>query len=180
MRDWKSINRIMFLILSAFVLFFYFMTFFQVSGFATIVFFAFLLLLLIGLCVEKTKLKHERYTLARELEIIIAVPVSAAVTFFLSINFLGPVIAASLVGLIFTIITKPHKLYNLSNAVYCGAFVGMSSSFFDFFGILFAGFLAGVVYITSHEIYNETGGTLGTIAFIGTFLTKALSKIFGG
>ncbi|MBM3200339.1 hypothetical protein FJZ53_05355 [Candidatus Woesearchaeota archaeon] len=144
-----------------------------------------LCVLIIGLIQETKKLKHERYTLARELEVLIAIPLSTVVTFFLSTKidmgygFLGPVIAAGIVGLLGSYL----KTYDLANPIYCGAFVGMSSaqvafSSFWFMGI--AGLTAGLIFILSHEVYNQTGGTLGAIAFSSVTIARKIIMMLGG
>ncbi len=171
----------MFFLLSFFLLVFYSSVFFQLSDAAVPVFIAGLVFLLIGLKVQTAKIKHEKYVLRQEAEILIAVTLSAAVTFLLSTKFAGPVIAASAVGLLYATLTRQHKfLNNMSGAVYCGAFVGMSSPAFGLGWIAFAGLFAGFILVASHRVYNKTGGTLGTIAFIAAYTVKILLGLLGG
>ncbi len=80
---------------------------------------------------------------------------------------LGPVIAASLVGLAGFVF-----LPNYSVAAYCGAFVGMTSDLllFNWFEVGLAGLIAAVVFILTKDLFPGVGGKLGTIALIGTVL----------
>lgn len=81
---------------------------------------------------------------------------------------LGPVIAASLVGLLASLIWPETSI-----AAYCGAFVGMTSDilFFNYWEVALAGLIAGGVYIMTKDVFNGFGGKLGTIALVGTSLT---------
>jgi len=81
---------------------------------------------------------------------------------------LGPVIAASLIGLLASLIWPETSV-----AAYCGAFVGMTSDilFFNYWEVTLAGLIAGGVYLLTKDIFNGFGGKLGTIALVGTALT---------
>lgn len=192
MPSWKIINTTMFLFLSFFLFLFYGMIFFEIwSIFSRTVFFIGLALLFLGLIVEKQKLKQERYILAHKIEVIVATTIAAFATFLLAqLDFghgsLGPVVAASVVGLSYTLVAPRFGDTKLATPIYCGAFVGMSSPLVlpQLWTVGVAGLLAGLVYIASHEIYIDTGGTLGTIAFTGTLITrrvilKVISWFFG-
>jgi hypothetical protein len=152
---------------------------------STIIVIAGLLVLIEGLIEEKKKLKHERYKIATELEVLITVTIAATLTFLISTRldlgygFVGPVIAAGIIGFIGSYL----KGYKLANPTYCGAFVGMSSAtlFPQLWLVSLAGLIAGFVFILSHEIYNQTGGTLGTIAFTSVNITKKIiMTLIGG
>jgi len=140
--------------------------------------------LALGFVEERKKLKHERFTLAREVEVLIATPVAAMLAYIISTRvdlgagYVGPVIAAGLIGLIGSFFS-----YKLSMPVYCGSFVGMSSAAAlpHLWMVGAAGFVAGIIFIFSHEIYTGTGGTLGTIAFSATNTAKmVINEIFRG
>lgn len=81
---------------------------------------------------------------------------------------LGPVIAASLVGLLASLIWPQTSI-----AAYCGAFVGMTSNilFFNYWEVTLAGLIAAVVFTLTQDIFRGVGGKLGTIALVGTALT---------
>ncbi|MBU4245457.1 MAG: hypothetical protein ABIF85_03395 [Nanoarchaeota archaeon] len=170
-------NNAVFVLLSAFLLFYYGMTYFQLGSGINPLFFAILAFLIVGFLFQSTgaiKIKHAPIS---GTSIIIAAILGAVVTFFLSTMFFGPVIAASIVGLAYAIYAnRNERMKSLSGPVYCGAFVGMSSNMFGVPEIAFAGLVAGLVQTAPRKTYNGTGGTLGTIAFIATYLT---SKIFG-
>lgn len=81
---------------------------------------------------------------------------------------LGPVIAASLVGLLAPLIWPATSV-----AAYCGAFVGMTSNIllFSYSEVALAGLISGLVFIFSRDVFNGFGGKLGTMALVGTALT---------
>lgn len=185
-RLWPKINKIIFVFLSFFLVILFLTLFYNVrTTLSLVIILIGLYILMEGLIEEKKKLKHERFTLAREIEVLITVPIAATLTFLVSTRIdlgyglLGPVIAAGFIGLIGSFL----KNCKLANPAYCGAFVGMSSAtvFSHFWLVSLAGLLAGFVFILSHEIYNQTGGTLGTIAFSGVSITKKIiMAIIGG
>jgi hypothetical protein len=102
----------------------------------------------------------------------IAVVIGALLTFTLSNYFaMGPVIAASLVGIIATVIVPKYDV-----PVYCGSFVGMAS--IDIFGtyslLLLAGIIAAFIYVISKNVFTGFGGKLGAIAFAGCLSASLL------
>ena len=89
----------------------------------------------------------------------------AVLTFALSTDLgLGPVVAASLVGILATLALRRFDV-----PIYCGAFVGMASRGYlcEYGHLVLASVLAGVVFVLSKAAFNGFGGKLGTIAFIG-------------
>ena len=89
---------------------------------------------------------------------------------------LGPVVAASLVGIVAHLVVP-----NLSAAVYTGAFVGMTSDLLllTHTEVLLASLASGVVYYLTKPLFPGVGGKLGTIALIGTTLMSlSLQRIF--
>lgn len=185
-RLWPKINKITYILLSFFLVILFLMLFYNSKTIlSTIILTLGLFILIEGLIEEKKKLKHERYKIITELEVLITVPIAATLTFLISTRIdlgyglVGPVTAAGLVGLISSYLRN----YKLSNPAYCGAFVGMSSAalFPQLWLVSLAGLIAGFVFILSHEIYNQTGGTLGTIAFSAVSITKKIiMTLIGG
>jgi len=99
----------------------------------------------------------------------IAVIAGGLITYALSHEMgLGPVIAASLVGLLASMIWPETSV-----AAYCGAFVGMTSDIllFTYPEVALAGLISGLVFILSKDVFNGFGGKLGTMALVGTALT---------
>jgi hypothetical protein len=89
---------------------------------------------------------------------------------------LGPVVAASLVGIAAHLVVP-----KLSTAVYAGAFVGMTSDLLllTHTEVLLASLASGVVYYLTKPVFPGVGGKLGTIALIGTTLMSlSLQRIF--
>jgi hypothetical protein len=89
---------------------------------------------------------------------------------------LGPVVAASLVGIVAHLLVP-----NFSAAVYAGAFVGMTSDLLllSHTEVLLASLTSGIIYYLSGPIFPGVGGKLGTIALIGTTLMSlSLQRVF--
>ncbi len=89
---------------------------------------------------------------------------------------LGPVVAASLVGIAAHLVAP-----KLSTAVYTGAFVGMTSDLLllTHTEVLLASLTSGVVFYLTKPVFPGVGGKLGTIALIGTTLMSlSLQRIF--
>ncbi len=89
---------------------------------------------------------------------------------------LGPVVAASLVGIAAHLMAP-----QFSTAAYTGAFVGMTSDLLllSHSEVLLASLTSGVVFYLTKPVFPGVGGKLGTIALIGTTLMSlSLQRIF--
>ena len=77
------------------------------------------------------------------------------------------VFSASLLGLIGAFIPKRKLLKEAPAALYCGTFIGMTSSLVSsgYLFIAFASVLGGLLYIICKPVLHGFGGKLGTIAF---------------
>jgi len=66
-------------------------------------------------------------------------------------------------------------------SLYCGAFVGMTSSHVlpGLGWLTLAGILAGILYSLANHFCVGVGGKLGTVAFAGTAITVALARLAG-
>lgn len=113
------------------------------------------------------------------------VPVGAIISYYSNQIFgLGPVMGAALTGTLASFIPNINKkssyLPHLPAAIYCGAFVGMSSSqvAHGFSFILTAGVFTAVFLVISKSLLNGVGGKLGTLAFLGVSLTYLLLYLF--
>lgn len=86
---------------------------------------------------------------------------------------LGAVVAASLVAIIAYLVVPKYGV-----PVYCGAFVGMTSSalLFTRSEVAIASAIAGIIYVLSSYVFGGFGGKLGTIAFISTIITSLVFK----
>lgn len=134
---------------------------------------------LISLAYFKAPREEERY-LTRDLYLIILAISGAVSTFFINTGLkFGPVIAAGFIGTLASFIPSINRKSNLlkeaPQAVYCGAFVGMTSASVapNLKFILLAGIIAGSILILSKNIFNGLGGKLGTIAF-GSITTTSV------
>ena len=119
--------------------------------------------------------------------IFMMVTLGSILTYYINYQFqTGTVIAAALVGTISSFIPNMLKGKNLEfineipKALYCGAFVGMTSSLIanGFLFIFIAGLLAGTLYIASTNTFIGIGGKLGTIAFGGVAMAFLLTLLF--
>jgi hypothetical protein len=108
--------------------------------------------------------------------------IGAILTYALaSYTTLGPVISSSLVGLCaYIICSKNDKMKDHSPAVYCGTFVGMSSTFLILHPVFVAlgGLFSGVLYHMTEDAFDGEGGKLGTIAFGGVCAAVAGIMLF--
>lgn len=98
-----------------------------------------------------------------------AVFLGAVITFMLKIELgLGAVVGAGLTALMAALIVP-----RLAVPVYCGSFVGMTSSrlFIEYGDLCLAAAAAGILYLLTQRSFQGYGGKLGTIAFAGTFIT---------
>lgn len=99
----------------------------------------------------------------------VAVVVGGGLTCLLSLNLgLGPVVAASLVGIIAHLEVPKYGV-----PVYTGAFVGMTSNalLFNRYEVIIASVIAGIIYLLGRKLFAGVGGKLGTTALIGVTAT---------
>jgi len=82
--------------------------------------------------------------------------------------FLGPVLAASTVGLISAVSMRKY-----STVIYAGALAGMTSSMVTstWWVIVFIGALTGIIFYFLKPHFIGEGGKLGTAAFLSVILT---------
>ena len=133
------------------------------------------------------KMAHESHEKPnKSFAVILLVVLGAVFTFVISLKLkTGPVIAAALVGTLASFIPNFFRSRNseiikeLPAAVYCGAFVGMTSTSIgaSYLQILLAGFAAGSLYVLSSNTFVGVGGKLGTIAFGGVVFIFLISLI---
>ena len=105
---------------------------------------------------------------------VTSVSAGALSAYFVNIYLgLGPVVAASLVGLTAAAIAK-----NYAVEIYCGAFVGMVSPdvFHDFVHTVLAAVIAGTIFYLSKDVFKGYGGKLGSIAFSSWVIVSASSR----
>ena len=128
----------------------------------------------------KVRLHHPEYHY-EDVWVAVWVPVGAVVCYFLNTQAaLGNVIAAGITGTVGSYLPSLFKksLYikKIPFAVYCGAFVGMSSpEIVPGFGfVLCAGVVAGGLLVLSKSLFLGVGGKLGLLAFSGVVTTAAL------
>lgn len=109
------------------------------------------------------------------------IPAGALITFYLNhfLNF-GPVLSAAIVGTAASFIPnfrkQSHYLQQIPAAMYCGAFIGMSSAGVapNFLFITTASIFTALLLIISKNLFAGVGGKLGTLAFAGVVITSFL------
>lgn len=119
--------------------------------------------------------------------IIMMVFLGSLITYYINYQFkTGTVIAAALVGTVSSFIPFILKRRNsefvneIPKALYCGAFVGMTSSSVSSGNtfILIASISAGILYAASTNSFLGIGGKLGTIAFGGVAAAFIITFLF--
>lgn len=108
------------------------------------------------------------------------IPIGAVVCFYLNHYLkLGPVISAASLGSVSSMIPllnrKSGYLKQLPAAIYCGAFIGMSTTGIapNITFVLIASFFTAMLIMVSKSLFSGLGGKLGTLAFAGVVLTSA-------
>ncbi len=126
----------------------------------------------------KLPLHHDDH-LYEQILVAIWIPVGAITGYYINNNLhLGPVMAAGIVGTAGSFLPVLYKrstyLKQLPPAIYCGAFIGMSSLKVanGFLFVFAASFFAGVLLVSSKSLFHGMGGKLGLIAFTGVVLTS--------
>jgi uncharacterized membrane protein YeaQ/YmgE (transglycosylase-associated protein family) len=95
----------------------------------------------------------------------------AVATFLLQKYGFSAVLAASLVGLIGSLIGHLLNFPQLPFVILMGSFVGMTNTLMSSFPfVILAGISSGLLYSISHSFFAGFGGRLGVIAFICTVL----------
>jgi len=175
--NWRKIIRMVsvFLILIIQVLFL-FMIFKEHQHFNFISIAVIILLILLLITHVKAPLHHDDHLFEHVL-VAIWIPVAATCAYYINNGLhLGAVFAAGLVGTIGSFSPSINKqstyLKQLPAAIYCGAFIGMSSLRVanGFLFVLAAGFFAGIGLVLSKSLFHGMGGKLGIIAFTGVVI----------
>lgn len=111
--------------------------------------------------------------------VVLWIPAGAVSSFYLNHYLeLGPVMSASAIGAAGSFIPEikrqSHYLKQVPAVIYCGAFIGMSSTRVapDIFFILAASFFTAVLILVSKSLFSGVGGKLGTLAFTGVVITS--------
>jgi len=119
-----------------------------------------------------------------ELNTIVYVFLGAISTYFLHSSLgLSTVLSASLVGLTVSFMPNVFKRYKVAKslpvAVYCGAFVGMTSTAVasGYLFIILASCITGVLLVSANGVFHNIGGKLGTLAFGGVILAFLITLL---
>lgn len=130
-------------------------------------------------------LDHEQDGEYESFKVAIWVPIGALSTYYLSNSFqLPPVLAGSSIGILASFLPNIRKqstfLEQVPAAIYCGAFVGMSSHVLakDGFFVLTASVFTAVFLMVSKTVMQGVGGKFGTLAFVGVVITYLLFKYY--
>lgn len=118
-----------------------------------------------------------------DLRVIVWVPIGALLTYVLAVDFdFGGVVAASAVGTLFSIVPTVSKSVHAPKvpvAVYCGAFVGMSSTevAHSLPFVVISGIIAGIFLMLAKNLFLGLGGKLGMLAFASVAITYLLFNL---
>ena len=145
-----------------------------------------LLSLLLLIAHIKAPLHHDDHFYEHVL-VALWIPGGAMAAYYINNGLhLGAVIAAGLVGTLGSLVPEFNKqsvyLKQLPPAIYCGAFIGMSSLRVanGYLFVFAASFFAGIGLVLSKSLFLGMGGKLGLIAFggvvIASFLLSILAK----
>lgn len=140
-----------------------------------------LFLLAITYVKEPVRPQHNNFD---ELNTIIYVFLGAISTYFLH-SFLGlsTVLSASVVGLVVSFVPNIFKKYGIVKsmpaAMYCGAFVGMTSTAVasGYLFILLSSCITGLLLVSANGVFHNIGGKLGTLAFGGVVLAFLITLL---
>jgi len=152
---------------------------YETDGFAAIVLILFITLTMF-LGYRYLDLHHEVYAYEK-IAVAIWVPIGAVICHLLNVyGGLGSVLSAGTTGTLASFLPTINKqsvyLKNLPAAIYCGAFVGMSSAEItpSVGFVIAAGVLSGVFFMLSKNLFLGIGGKLGTIAFGGVAIVSLI------
>lgn len=112
-----------------------------------------------------------------DIRVVLWVPAGAIITYVLAVDIgLGEVIAASLTGTAFSFVPDIFKSKHSNSipvAVYCGAFVGMSSTevAHSLLFVAVSGLIAGFLLMLAKNLFFGLGGKLGMLAFASVVIT---------
>lgn len=139
-----------------------------------------ILCILVLITTVRGKIHHEDHAYEHIL-VVLWIPIGAVTTFYLNHFFkLSPVISAAAVGSVGSFIPVLKKesnyLRQLPAAIYCGAFIGMSSTGVapNILFILTASMFTAILLLLSKNLFAGVGGKLGTLAFAGVVITSFL------
>ncbi len=129
-------------------------------------------------------LHHEEYAYEK-VSVALWVPLGTLICYSLNAYCgLGSILAAGITGTVASFLPLINKqsdyLKKLPAAIYCGAFVGMSSTEISpsiTFAIA-AGSITGILYMLSKNLFLGLGGKLGTIAFIGVAVVYLINSFY--
>ena len=174
------IRFISFFVLIIITLFLFVLTSISALGDSFLVFFI-IIIIIFGICYSGYKeiIKLLSNSSSRKYKInyfdILFTVIGCLAAYFLNIYLnQGAIIAASLVGIISACFIKKYSI-----AIYTGAFAGMISPaiLHDFYHILLASVITGIVFAFSNRVFEGFGGKLGATAFTSWIILYLTSDI---
>lgn len=127
---------------------------------------------------------HEKDLELEKLSVVVWVPFGAMCCYLLnSKTGLGSVISAGIIGTLASFLPNVNKHSNyfkkIPPAIYCGVFVGMSSSAVSpsIAYVVTASIIAGLFLLLSKNLFTGFGGKLGTMAFMGVFIVYLIKLV---
>lgn len=113
------------------------------------------------------------------LELLIVILSTFVVYFLINQKKLSPVLASSLVTLIFVFILRFYSMNKYESLVFCSSFLGMTStSRVGYVGLFFSCvFLLGIIKLSA-TYFTGIGGALGFTAFVSVLFPFLIEKLY--
>lgn len=173
----KSVKRFSFILILLCHLVFLGTILFEKQDNFLVLIFVLIVLVLLSITYKKTTLSTSNHAFEHVLTVAF-VFFGAIITYIfreqLNIN---SILASSLVGMMASYVPSFFKktplVMSIPASVYCGTFVGMTSSDIatDYIFITVASAITGFLLVSTKEMFQGVGGKLGSLAFVGVMLT---------
>ncbi len=128
-------------------------------------------------------IEDEVHDLLNGWKIFVALLCGSWLTYFLATSAsVNSVLAASVVGVLGAYVPELLRIKHAKDyaaPIYCGTFVGMSSSlvFPNAYWLIFASAVSALLCVISKNVYLGVGGKLGAMAFMGVTIVLLAGKL---
>ncbi|WP_272022594.1 hypothetical protein [Olleya namhaensis] len=150
----------------------------------TILFYIIVITVAVFFAYRYLDLHHDTYDYEK-IGVAIWVPIGAVFCYGLNIHLgFSSVLSAGITGTLasFVPVLNKQSMYikKIPGAIYCGAFVGMSSAEITptITFVIVAGLITGGLFMLSKNLFLGIGGKLGALAFAGVSMVSLLYYLF--